>query len=108
MISVEFFVNQINDLAGFKICGHSGKSENGTDIICAAVSSAVYMTANIITEILHIHATVVVEANGGFLLKIQETDQMACKDILTGLKLHLLELKNQYPENILINYTEVK
>ena len=33
-------------LSGFSVTGHAGAGEYGQDIVCAAVSSATYMTAN--------------------------------------------------------------
>ena len=36
----------------FTVKGHSGSANAGEDIVCAAVSSAVYMAANTVTEIL--------------------------------------------------------
>ncbi|WP_442974828.1 ribosomal-processing cysteine protease Prp, partial [Ruminococcus sp.] len=36
-------------IRGFEISGHSDYSEHGSDIICAAVSSAAYMAANTVT-----------------------------------------------------------
>lgn len=91
---------------GFRISGHAGAGEEGTDIVCAAVSSASYLTANAITEILHIDAeTEVVE--GEMLLRIRSRDAVVCRDFLAAFKLHMMELEEQYPENIKVSYTEV-
>ena len=49
MIQVIFTVKD-NDICGFEISGHSDYAEEGSDIVCAAVSSAALMTANTITE----------------------------------------------------------
>ena len=46
------------EIVGFSIDGHAGFGEAGTDIVCAAVSSAAYMTVNTITEVLHADAHV--------------------------------------------------
>ena len=42
-------------IQGFEISGHSDYSEEGSDIICAAVSSAAYMTANTLTAISRLY-----------------------------------------------------
>ena len=39
-------------LKGFEIKGHSGYADEGEDVICATVSSAAYMAANTVTEII--------------------------------------------------------
>ena len=73
----------------------------------ASVSSAAYMTANTITEILRLNAAVMVDEEGEMLVRLQERDQKAGRDILSGFKLHMLALEEQYPRNIHVNYTEV-
>ena len=39
-------------LGGFLIKDHSGYDDEGYDIVCASVSSAAYLTANTLTEIV--------------------------------------------------------
>ena len=50
MIVAEFLKKNGN-ITGFKVSGHAGYDDIGKDIVCASVSSAVMMTANLITEI---------------------------------------------------------
>ena len=95
MIKAEFF-NQGELLTGFEVKGHGG-GEVGTDIVCAAVSSAVYMAANTIIEILSIDADVKVE-DGYLYLKIKPLSE--AQTILKGLQLHLISLSKDYPKNI--------
>ena len=106
MISVEFFTTESGELIGFQIRGHAGGIQ-GQDIVCAAVSSAAYMTANTITEILHVDASVAVAEEVEMYLRIPRRDAVQCREMLAGLKLHLLALEEQYPKNIQVNYTEV-
>ena len=61
MIQVSFLTLKSGELVGFWIQGHSGYAEEGSDIVCAAVSSAAYMTANTILEVLGISADVTAE-----------------------------------------------
>ena len=91
---------------GFRVHGHSGYAEAGEDIVCAAVSSAVIMTINTVTDILHINAQVNV-GDGDALLKIQKKSAEACQSHLQGLRLHLLELEKQYSEFLKVKFTEV-
>ena len=46
------FYKKGNKSCGFEISGHSGYAEQGSDIICASVSSAAYMAVNTVTEII--------------------------------------------------------
>ena len=92
---------------GFLISGHSGFAENGEDIVCASVSSASYMVANTITEILKVNAEIDVdETNGKMKLIVNKEQRHITKDILLGLRLHLEGLEEQYPE-FLKTLTEV-
>ena len=50
MIYADFLVEKEGFVTGFRVAGHSDYSEIGTDIVCAAVSSACYMAANTIIE----------------------------------------------------------
>ena len=82
---------------GFLISGHSGFAEEGEDIVCASVSSASYMVANTITEILKVDADINV-SDAKMKLIVNKEQRHITKDILLGLKLHLEGLKEQYPE----------
>ena len=46
MIRIQFLAPPEGGLQGFFLEGHAGYGEAGTDIVCAAVSSAVYLTVN--------------------------------------------------------------
>ena len=92
-------------LKGFECKGHSMSAPSGSDIICAFVSSACYMTANTVTEILGLEADTAVD-DGYMRLEITGSVETA-QDILNGMKLHLTELSKDYPENIQVIITEV-
>lgn len=106
MICASFLTTASGELLGFNISGHSGQSEEGSDIICAAVSSAAYLTANTITDILKAEANV--EANDGeMFVRVSKKDAQSCRTVLAGFKLHMIGLEEQYPENINVSYMEV-
>lgn len=85
--------------------GHSGSAESGQDIICAFVSSACYMAANTITDVLKLSANA--EANEGYLSLSIKENPISAQDILCGLVLHLTELQKDYPKNIKVIISEV-
>ena len=107
MIRAEFFADADGKLLGFSITGHSGMAEEGSDILCAAVSSAAYMTANTVLEILHVTPISLRVDEGDMLFRVTERDAKACKDLFSGFKLHLLALEEQYPDYLRVRYTEV-
>jgi uncharacterized protein YsxB (DUF464 family) len=106
MIKAKFF-HSSGVPSGFHISGHSGYATHGEDIVCASVSSAAYMVANTITEIMGVEADITVDDNGSMTLYVTEKNAHKTKDILQGLELHLTELSKQYPKNVTITITEV-
>lgn len=107
MISVKFFSASDSgaELAGFQVSGHTGVY--GQSVVCAAVSSACYMAANTVTDVLAIDADVSV-CDGLMRLFVNGKDICKAQVILQGLKLHLEQLADQYPNKIRIQNSEVQ
>ncbi len=100
MIKASFCIRE--NSVSFTVRGHSDYAEEGSDIVCAAVSSAAIMTVNTVTEILGEKGDVKVE--DGFLQF--EASGKAARDIIMGLKLHLEGLSLEYPDYVTVT-TEV-
>ena len=101
MTGVKFLADGKN-LYGFEISGHSSKNcdDEVGKIVCAAVSSAAYMAANTVTDIIGDNADITVdEAKMVFVCK-KPSD--ATVKVLLGLKLHLTTLADDYSNNIKI------
>ncbi len=103
MVRISFY-KKGDMLTGFESKGHSNTAEYGSDVLCAFVSSACYLTANTVTEVIGLNADARAE-DGYMRLSIKETPEKA-QDILNGMKLHLTELQKDYPENIEIRVLE--
>ena len=95
-----------NTLCGFDVQGHSGSAVSGRDIVCAAVSSAVYMAANTLTEVCGCKADIT-ESDGLLRFTVCEADTNEAQEVLSGLHIHLQGLSAQYPQFIKIQLTEV-
>ncbi len=93
-------------LTGFELHGHAGGGHAGKDVVCAAVSSAAYMTVNTITDIYGIPAYTSVE-EGNLRMRLTHDGAEKCRELLEGFHLHLVELQKQYPKNIQVINTEV-
>ena len=106
MINVKFFHSENGAPLGFSFKGHAGYAAHGSDIVCAAISSVAYMTANTIIEIMKVDADAVVNEDGAMTLKVPEERAEKTKELLLGLELHINELRKQYPKNVTIT-TEV-
>ena len=106
MIRIAFF-SASDKLVGFHITGHSDYSEAGSDIVCAAVSSAAYMTANTVTDIIGLDPVLTV-SDGEMLLRCKTMqDAVKAAEILGGFHLHIMGLYEEYPEYINVTNTEV-
>ena len=106
MINVKFFHSENGAPLGFSFKGHAGYAAHGSDIVCAAISSVAYMTANTIIEIMKVEADVDVKEDGEMTIKVSEESAEKTKELLLGLELHIKGLREQYPKNVTIT-TEV-
>lgn len=83
------------------ISGHSGYGEEGSDIVCASVSSICITTVNAILSINE-EAIDYTESDGFLKIKIKKTDDVINKLINNMINL-LKELEKQYK-----NYIEIR
>lgn len=74
-------------------------------LVCASVSSAAYMTANTITEIIGDKAEIEV-SDGKMILKVKNPCDKTIA-VLEGFKLHIQQLEEQYKDCIKV-YLEVQ
>ncbi len=86
-----------NETIGFDIKGHSGYAQAGQDIVCAAVSSAAYFTANLL-EKMGVELITSVE-DGKMIVKVKNPTSETSL-VLSHFEDHLKELKGQYPKYI--------
>lgn len=107
MIITCFSVQPGGLMRACSVQGHSELAEAGQDILCAAVSSAVFLTANTITEILGVSPLQLRADEGDFYLELAPEDAPACQTILAGLRLHLQSLAEQYPEGLRVCQLEL-
>ena len=99
MTAVTFFTDNVK-ITGFHIIGHSTSSENDIQgkLVCSAVSSAAYLVANTITDIIGANCVVKV-LDGELELKLVDKISES-QEILRGFKLHIEELVKQYQNRI--------
>ena len=44
---------------------------------------------------------------GEFFLRLEPRDEPLCRSLMQGLKLHLSQLEEQYPEYVNVSYMEI-
>ena len=90
---------------GFAVEGHSGYAEEGSDIVCAAISGVVGVTECTINDVLGLAAAVKAE-DGYMSLKLPgglgQANERTCQDLLTGMMVYLQALSEEYPENLIV------
>ncbi|HJA64358.1 MAG TPA: ribosomal-processing cysteine protease Prp [Candidatus Intestinimonas stercoravium] len=111
MIEVTFH-SQGSRLSGFEVKGHSGLAPQGEDILCAAVTSAVRLTECAVNDVLGLEASVKVrEKEASISLKLpsglEETTETTCQTLLTAMMVYFTDLKEEYPDNIIVYDMEV-
>lgn len=100
------FSKQNHYFVKVSVSGHANFADSGEDIVCAAVTSAVQLTANGITEILHQPAQVTVLENE-IIIALGDIVSQQASQFLEALHLHLSVLAQEYPNNITITLAEV-
>ena len=85
--------------------GHSGYAEEGEDIVCAAITSAIRLVEATVNDVLGLAASVHVDAREtkiSFRLPggLSATAESTCQALLTGLMVYLTQLHDEFPDNI--------
>ncbi|MBR2044082.1 MAG: ribosomal-processing cysteine protease Prp [Clostridia bacterium] len=101
MTEVKFFVEG-NIPVGFSLSGHSSFDCDDLEgkIVCSAVSSAAYMTANTIIEIVGDKAETQVD-DGLMVIRVKNPGKEAIA-VLKGFRLHIEQLSLQYNDRLSI------
>ncbi len=88
------------------IRGHSGFAEEGEDIVCAAITSAVMLTHALLFDVQRIRIKTLIEDEGAHIRFTLPADQIESgQDALAALRLHLTELEENYSD--FLKVTEV-
>ena len=102
MTKCEFFTE--NDrITGFSVSGHSGYSEAGSDIVCAAISAVVAMAEATINDVCGAKAKVRVkneDARITLTLPVSCDEEESVQAVLAGMLITLCSLRDDYPDYI--------
>jgi len=94
-------------IVSFRVEGHSGLAPQGEDVLCAAVTSAVRLVECAVNDVLGLEASVKVKPEKALIsLKLPgglgPTNESTCQTLLTGLMVYLAQLKEEYPDHIIV------
>lgn len=102
MTKCEFFTED-DRITGFSVSGHSGYSEAGSDIVCAAITAVVTMAEATINDVCGAKAKVrVKEADARITLTLPAScdEEESVQAVLAGMMLTLSSLRDDYPDYI--------
>lgn len=100
MTKVEFFTQE-DRITGFRVSGHTGFGEEGSDVLCAAVTSAVNLTECTVNDVCGARARVRVneaEASISLTLPAACDEEESVQAALSGLLVYLIGLRDEYPD----------
>ena len=99
------FLSDAAGICGFEVAGHSSNDCDDLEgkLVCSAVSSAAYMAANTITEIIGDGCDA--EVFDGMMKICVKNPSAQSRAVLEGFRLHISELSKQYSKRLKI--TEV-
>ncbi len=99
------FESENGTLRQCSVKGHAGFADAGQDIVCAAVSSAVQLTANLITETFQEKAEISAE-HGTVRIFLNRPEDGCASLLLEGLLTHLHCISEDYPGTIKMKLTD--
>ena len=104
MTTVTFYMEG-ERIVGFTVQGHSGYADEGSDIICAAVTSAVRLTECAVNDVLGLGASVKIrEKDASIHLRrpggLSAENESVCQTLLAALMVHFASLHEEYPDHI--------
>ena len=97
------FLTEDDRITGFSVSGHSGYSEAGSDIVCAAITAVVTMAEATINDVCGAKAKVrVKEADARITLTLPAScdEEESVQAVLAGMMLTLCSLRDDYPDYI--------
>ena len=104
MTTVTFQTEQ-GRITGFRSQGHSSYGDAGTDIVCAAVTSAIRLAEATVNDVLGLAAAVKIRPEDAYISLrlpggLAPEAESACQALMAGLMVYLTQLHDEYPENI--------
>lgn len=110
MTQITLYRDKDGNIVKGHVSGHSGFGDEGNDIVCASVSSVLYMALNGIEKVLNIKfGSSADDAFAEFILpddlNDEETDKINI--LLESMFLFFKDLETQYPSNVKVTELEV-
>ncbi|MFI3114595.1 MAG: ribosomal-processing cysteine protease Prp [Clostridia bacterium] len=91
-----------SDIVGIKACGHADFDEEGLDIVCSAITSAVMMVHTYLDDVLKINFETEIDESIALIeINVKQADMIKlAQPIFQAFHLHMQNLLIDYSENI--------
>lgn len=106
MTSIVFQADSDGAIRGFSVCGHTGFSDEGSDIVCAAVSAVTDFTLHLLLDTFGAKANYQSDGRSAtvrFSLCAKaswEQNDETIQGVLRGYRDYLRDLCDAYPRNV--------
>ena len=110
MTEIKLFRDGDANIVKGVMSGHTDYAESGSDIVCASISSVIFMALNGIENVLNIRFGYSVDdALAEFILPDDLDDEETSKIniLLDSMYLFFKDLEAQYPDNVKVTELEV-
>ncbi len=108
MVNITFFQNHEQQLTGFDCIGHADYAEEGSDIVCAAVSALVINCINSVEMLTGDMSSCTAEEEGAKIsFRLEGETTAGTQLLLQSLALGLEEMENNYEAYIDVIFEEV-
>lgn len=94
MTEAEFGIAK-GKIVSFSVKGHSGYADSGSDIVCAAISSTVWMTVNALENILKLDVRYTAD-DADVYFEVSDKDASAAQTFFEAFKQFLCNLSYEY------------
>lgn len=99
MTSITFFVLKDEKIQAVELQGHAGYADEGEDIVCAAITSAIQMTHALLYDVKKIAVETVIENEGAHIKLILPKNKLDIgQDGMKALRIFYDELASQYSD----------
>ena len=97
MTEISFYKDSEDQFTGFKCTGHSGYADEGSDIVCAAVSMLTFNFVNSVEKLLGVKVYVEQREEDAYLdVSIEAYKRDDVQLLFRSLKLGLEEIEKNY------------
>ena len=113
MTEIEFVPHEKYGYSAFRISGHSGHADEGSDIVCAYISSAAELAVSLLIDFYGVKAKLLISDRDASLKceieDISENSALAgdIRKILSAFRGQLGELHKQFPKNVKISERKI-